>query len=167
MMQQQMTAANTPDPNLQRLMGINNSIIDWHTNPNNTVKDIYKNPTIGGQLPVFQMAKQNQDAGRIGRGIVGRTNMNKEGYASDLKAEDDANRSIAASGQLEMGLQNQLAGAMGNEASLTGMDYSRKTGQINNAMGGLSGYTNLGNSIANSGWGGFFRGLAGGFAGSV
>lgn len=166
-MQQQMQQANTVDPNIQRLMGLNNAIIDWHTNPNNTVKDIYKHPTLGDKLPVFQLMKKNQDAGRVGRGVVGRTNINKEGYADDTKLEDDFDRSIAAGGALEMGLQGELNDAEDNVGKLTALDSNRRSGQVANVsnMYGMS--KDLASRISQGGWGGFLRSMAGGVMGSI
>lgn len=164
---QQMQQANTPDPNIQRLLGLNNSIIDWHTNANNTVKDIYKHPTLGAKLPVFEMMKKNHDAGRIGRGVVGRTNMSSNQYADDMKLEDDFNRSTAAGGVLEMGLKDEFEGAQGNIQKLLGLDYGRKSGSFQNAAG-LGGLENTAyNRVqASSPWN-FLRGLVGGLAGSI
>lgn len=163
-MQQQMQQANTPDPQLQSLLGLNQSVLNWHTNPNNTVKDIYKHPTLGGKLPVFQMAKKNLDAGRIGRGVVGRTMANSQ-YGADMKLEDDFNRSITASGMLEQGLQGEMDDAQNNIAQLLDLDYSRKSGQAGNITGILGAYKNLKGS--GGGWGGFLRGLAGGAMSSI
>lgn len=162
MMASQMQRANTPDPMTQRLLGIDNSIIDWHTNANNTVKDIYKNPTIGGMLPVFQMMKSNLDSGRVGRGVIGRTNLNNDQYSSDAALENDTNRSVAAGGALEMALQNQYGNAVQDAERLGQLDESRH----NNALASMGSLFDvqkgLKTQISNSGWGGFFRGLAGG-----
>lgn len=115
--------AMAPDPNLQKLIGVNNSIVDWNTNPN-TVKDIYKNPTIGSSLPVYQLAMSNRDLNRSGKGIsslnAGGTSGAVGNYNADLNLEDNYRRQQAASGALETGLTNQFANAESNLAALTG-----------------------------------------------
>lgn len=161
-MLQQMQQGNTPDPNITRLLGLNNSILDWHTNANNTVKDIYKHPTLGSKLPVFEMARKNQDAGRIGRGVIGRTKMSSNQYGDQMKLEDDFNRSTAASGILEMGLKDEFDGAQGNIQKLLGLDYGRKSGQFQNAAGLAGLEKDFSSRISNGGIWGFVRGLIGG-----
>lgn len=157
-----MQQANTPDPNITRLLGLNNSILDWHTNANNTVKDIYKHPTLGAKLPVFEMMKKNLDAGRVGRGVVGRTKMSSNQYADQMKLEDDFNRSTAAGGVLEMGLRDEQDAAQGNIQKLLGLDYSRKSGQAMNAAGLMGLEKTFSDRINNGGIWGFIRGALSG-----
>jgi len=167
MMLAQMQQTQAPDPNITRLLGLNNSILDWHTNPNNTVKDIYKHPTLGAKLPVFELMKKNLDAGRIGRGVVGRTNMSKSQYADDMKLQDDMERSMAAGGVLESGLRDELDGAQANIAKLTDLDYARKSGQLSGLGSLYSLHKDLSSKISQGGWGGFLRSMLGGLAGSL
>jgi len=158
-MRDELARMRAPDPFLQKMMGLNTGIIDWHTGANGP-KDIYKHPTLASKLPVFQMAKKNMDAGRIGRGIAGSTNMGKSQYAAELGMEDDFNRSIAASGMLETGLQNEFDKAQQNSFNLWGSEQDRR-GYANKMLSSLF---EMDYAKANkpSGWAGFFRGLAGG-----
>lgn len=154
----QLKRANAPNPYLDSLMNLNKSVIDWHTNPNNTVKDIYKHPTLGGQLPVFQMAKQLRDQGRMGRGIAGLGDKFHPQYAKELAMEDSSNRNMYASGIIEQGLQNELPNAERNLQSLVMSDTQRTT--ASNPLFGSA--TQLAQQLGRSGWGSFFKGLLGG-----
>lgn len=154
----QLKKANAPNPYLEQMMGLDKSIIDWHTNPNNTVKDIYKHPTLGGQLPVFQMAKQLRDQGRMGRGIAGLGDKFNPQYAKELAMEDSSNRNIYASGIIEQGLQNELRGAQDDLRNLVMSDTQRTT--ASNPLFGSA--TKLAQDLGRSGWGSFFKGLLGG-----
>lgn len=160
MMRDQMAKLQAPDPFLSKLMGLNEEIMDWHTGAGGVPKDIYKHPTIASKLPVFQMAKRNMDKGRIGRGVAGSTNMGKSQYAKELGMEDDFDRSIAASGMLEMGLQDEFDKSQKNSFDLWNADQSRRSG----AFDIMSNLWKMDEAKANkpSGWGNFFKGLAGG-----
>lgn len=151
----QLQKANAPDPYLEKLKGINSSIIDWHTNPNNTVKDIYKHPTLGGQLPIFQLARQQRDVGRMGRGIAGLGDKFNPQYAKELQIEDSTNRNMYASGMLEQGLQGELGKAESDLSDLVTRDSNR-----NNASNALYGpaMKQL-EDMKGHGWGSFFKGV--------
>ena len=157
---QQIRDANKPNPYIEQLMGINKGIIDWHTNPNNTVKDIYKHPTLGGKLPIFQFAKNLRDAGRIGRGIAGVGDKLNTAYTEDKKMEDEFNRDIAAKGMLETGLTGEFDKAQSDMLGLVMGDTQRRTSS-NSIMGGMSQQLN---QMASNGWGSFFKGIIGGLA---
>ena len=154
----QLKKANAPNPYLEQLLGLNKSIVNWHTNPDNTVKDIYKHPTLGGKLPVFQMAMQQRDAGRMGRGIAGLGDKMNPQYAKELGIEDSTNRNIYASGMIEQGLQNELGNAQQNIQSLVLGDTQRTT--ASNPLFGSA--AKLAQDIGNSGWGSFFKGILSG-----
>lgn len=154
----------TPDPNLQRLLDLNTKTVDWYTGANG-VKDIYKHPTLAAHMPVFEMAKQNRDASRVGRGIAGSAaSKNVGAYANDLKTEDDLDRSVAASGMLEMGLSGELDKAEGNIQNLVNQQDNRRNAALPALQSQIG---RLDQQIASSGWGGFLRGVAGGLASGV
>jgi hypothetical protein len=157
MMMAQFNKLNQPDPEIERLLGLNQSIVNWHTNPGNTVKDIYKHPTLGAKLPVFQMAMKNRDKGRIGRGIASLGDKYNGVHAQDQLLEDDFERNIQAAGIVETGLTGELDNAQANIASLKGLDYQRRTG-ANSMIGQLYGAVD---QRAQAG-GNFWRGLMGG-----
>jgi len=156
-MMAQIQRNNAPNPELEMLKGYNKSIIDWHLNPNNTVKDIAKHPTIGGKLPTYQLAKSFRDKGRIGRGIAGLGGKNDAAYSKDLEQQTDFERGITASGMLETGLQNELDQSASNLAQLEAQDEQRRS-----SSNSLIQYyhSDLNRRIASGGWGGFLRGLA-------
>lgn len=131
----QLSSLQAPDPFLNKLMGYNQGILDWHMGTGGP-KDIYKHPSIASKLPIFELAKRNTDAGRIGRGVVGSTNMNKSQYAEDLKMEDDFNRNIEAAGLLEQGLRGEQDKALNSSMQIWGLNNDR-LGQANSLLGEL------------------------------
>lgn len=131
-LQLQIDAANRaaqPDPNLQKLIGLNNSVVDWSTGANG-LKDIYKHPTLATKLPVFELAMSNRDAGRVGKGVssinAGQSGGDM-GYGKDLQLEDNYRRQMMASGALESSLDSELGNAQGNLAALTGQQTNAYT----------------------------------------
>jgi hypothetical protein len=159
-MQQQYADSKKEDPNIAALKKMNADVIDWHTGKNG-VKDIYKNPLLGSSLPAFELAKMNRDKNRVGRGIAGLSTKNAGQYSEDIALEDGFERSTMASGILESGLRNQLAGAQGNLMALGGMDLQRF--QAGSSV--LSSMASTAGMLPNGGgWGGFFRGIVGGVA---
>jgi len=163
MQMDQLRQLNQPNPYLEQLMGLNKSIIDWHTNSTpGGIKDIYKHPTLASKLPVFELAKTNRDKGRIGRGIASVGEHFRPQYAKELQQEDDYNRSIAASGMLEMGLRDELNNAEGNLRDLVMSDTQRRTagnGNFNSAFDALDRMR-----AQSFSWGGFLRGMIPGLA---
>lgn len=160
LMQTQYEDSRKEDPSITALKNMNRSIIDWHTGANG-VKDIYKNPLLGSSLPAFELAKLNRDKNRVGRGVAGLSTKNSSQYSGDIALEDEFDRSTAASGLLESGLRQQLAGAQGNLMSLGGMDINR----MGLGSSVLSSMAQTAGMLPNSGgWGSFLRGIVGGVA---
>lgn len=158
-MMNQINRANQPNPHIEQLLSLNKGIVDWHTNPNNTVKDIYKHPTLGSKLPVFQTAISNRNAGRVSGRLPGGDmgGRNAANYSKDLELEDQFNRSATAAGILETGLQTELDQAQGNIQSLVMGDENRRNAGLSQA-GSLNSWLQ---QNSKSGWGSFLRGLAG------
>ncbi len=142
--------AMAPDPNLQKLIGVNNSIVDWNTGASG-IKDVYKNPTIGSSLPVYQLAMSNRDLNRSGKGIAslnaGGTSGATGSYTPDLNLEDNYRRQQAASGALETGLTNQFANAQSNLAALTGQQTNANLQGTGLSIGTSSQLGNMMNQV--------------------
>lgn len=153
------------------------SIIDWDTGKSGPV-DVHNLPGSGVDIGLFESAKKNSDAGRIGRGFGTMGDNTNPAFTEALGKEMESDRATAASGMLEDAVQGKVAEARGaltgigaqetqqslNAAGLRANLYStylnrpRNPGLLSQFIGGATGAAGtLGASaIANGGWAGLF-----------
>lgn len=103
------------------------SIVDWDTGKAGPV-DIHKLPGSGADIALFQDAKTQRDAGRVGRGFGTAGENVNPGFLDALDKEMENERSIEASGRLEDVVQGKVGEA---RAGLTGVGAQADTRNMN------------------------------------
>lgn len=116
--------ASTENPATKQVHDYWQSIMDWDTGklmgPDGKAKpvDIHDLPGSGADIALFEDAKAQRDAGRVGRGLGTVGDKVNPGFLAALDKELENERDIQASGRLEDTVQGKVAEA---RAGLTGI----------------------------------------------
>lgn len=107
--------ASAPDSITQRLINKATSLDDWETGKSGPI-DIRSMPGAGPQIALFEAAKKQSDAGRIGRGLNTVGEGANPNYVAKLDKENELDRNLNASGELE----SNVEGALGAKDAMLG-----------------------------------------------
>lgn len=102
-----ITKASEPDPLTQRLINKATSLDDWESGKSGPI-DIRSMPGAGPAIALFENAKRQSDAGRIGRGLNTVGEGANPNYVAKLDKENELQRDLEASGGLESNVEDAL-----------------------------------------------------------